>query len=567
MALADAANGVQPSDESLTLARGSTAGLSGPGALVNEVNGDAAKLFTKLFAFGLERFKGNAGAAIELIVELAPSPGSRWIAGRLTAAMGAGAIANGGGPGGRSAFELGEQGATEIEIGLTALEFQEAFVGVAVVIGILVLHGAEEPGNDFRGFGQARSKLETVFEVADFLFELEQLQLLVAGVQDGKERLIDGFADAQQFAIGANNGRLFGKKLFPAKTEILELLLQREPGVLMPAEAILDGITKLHERFFDFFAHFAGRRRAEGGHLAVPAAGEVLAQVHEARKLAQGLKMFGEARASVFYFCRFDELAPSLVREERERAKLSAILEMDEDFAREAFLILERMLMRKLWAEFEERFLGGGGFAVNAADKADQLVPGLAVCVAIFAGVNGGKLPLFFSGKRIDSLGQVGGERFQLIGRALGRAGLPEIGTQIEFFHTEAIALADGGFEVFGPRKIVELGEMTGKFGFVFARDGDVGAIKVSQLTGRKRQRSHGSDGARDPTESVLFLGDFASGVGRSPGFSGDDDVAILVGAGVGELVSDVGELFQQVGALGFQFLPFDFEGTGVGPR
>src|SRR5260370_14697406 len=124
--------------------------------------------------------------------------------------------------------------------------------------------------------------------------------------------------------------------------------------------------------------------------------------------------MFGEARASVFYFCRFDELAPSLVREERERAKLSAILEMDEDFAREAFLILERMLMRKLWAEFEERFLGGGGFAVNAADQADQLVPGLAVCVAIFAGVNGGQLPLFFSGKRVDSLVRVVVQDFPL---------------------------------------------------------------------------------------------------------------------------------------------------------
>src|SRR5260370_22668894 len=118
--------------------------------------------------------------------------------------------------------------------------------------------------------------------------------------------------------------------------------------------------------------------------------------------------MFGEARASVFYFCRFDELAPSLVREERERAKLSAILEMDEYFAREAFLILERMLMRKLWAEFYGRFLGGGGFAVNAADKADQLIPGLAVCVAIFAGLNGGEAPLFFSGNHIDIPCQVG---------------------------------------------------------------------------------------------------------------------------------------------------------------
>ncbi len=174
-------------------------------------------------------------------------------------------------------------------------------------------------------------------------------------------------------------------------------MLQREPGVLVPAEAVLYGITKLHERFFDFFAHFGGRRRAQGGHLAVPAAGEVLAQVHKARKLAQGLKVFGKTGPGVFHFCCFDEVAPSLVCEKREGAKLAATFEMVEDFARNALLILECVFTRKLRAEFEERFLRAGGFAVNAADKANQLVPRLAVCVTVLARVNGSELPLFFS--------------------------------------------------------------------------------------------------------------------------------------------------------------------------
>src|SRR5258707_15042 len=196
----------------------------------------------------------------------------------------------------------------------------------------------------------------------------------------------------------------------------------------MPGEAVFDGIAKLHQGFFDFLAHFAGGRCAEGGHLAVPAASEVLAQVHEARKLAQGLKMFREARAGVLDSRCLDELAPNLVSEPREGAKLAAILEMGEDFVRDALLILERMLTRKLRAIFEEGFLRVGGFAMNEADEADQLVPRYAVRVAIFSSVNGGKLPFFIAGKRFDGLGPAGSDGFQLIRRALRRAALAKIG-------------------------------------------------------------------------------------------------------------------------------------------
>src|SRR5260370_15806782 len=114
----------------------------------------------------------------------------------------------------------------------------------------------------------------------------------------------------------------------------------------------------------------------------------------------------------------------TLVKEKREGAELASPFEVDKDFASNAFLILKRMFLRKLRAEFEERFPGVSSFAMNAADEANQLVPGLAVRVTILASVNSGELPLVFSGKRIDGLGQAGSEGFPLIERPLRRAGM-----------------------------------------------------------------------------------------------------------------------------------------------
>src|SRR5260370_11780827 len=136
--------------------------------------------------------------------------------------------------------------------------------------------------------------------------------------------------------------------------------------------------------------------------------------------------MLGEARAVILDLCCLDDGARSLVSERGEGAKLAAIFKMDEDFASDAFLILKRMFLRKLRAEFEERFLSVGGFAVNAADEANQLVPGLAVRGTVFAGVNSGERPLVFSGMRIGRLGQACREGFQRIGRTFSRAGLAE---------------------------------------------------------------------------------------------------------------------------------------------
>ncbi len=123
MALADTANGVEPSYERLTLARRGAARLRGPCALVDEFDRGPAKLLAKFLAFNLKSLERNAGAAIELIIELAPSPGSRGIARRLTLAVYASAIANRAGPRGCGGFQLGNQCAPEIEISLTALEF------------------------------------------------------------------------------------------------------------------------------------------------------------------------------------------------------------------------------------------------------------------------------------------------------------------------------------------------------------------------------------------------------------------------------------------------------------
>src|SRR5580692_124411 len=68
MPLTDATNGVEPADESLALPRRGTARLRGPRTLVDEFNGHAVKLLAEFFAFGLEGFERDTGAAIELIV-------------------------------------------------------------------------------------------------------------------------------------------------------------------------------------------------------------------------------------------------------------------------------------------------------------------------------------------------------------------------------------------------------------------------------------------------------------------------------------------------------------------
>src|SRR5437899_582931 len=318
VAFADPANGVEPADQRLALAGRSAASLRRPGAAVDEVDGHAAKLFAEFFTFGLQGFERNIGAAIEFVVELAPNPGCRRIARRFAAAVHAGAISNGRCPGGRGALQFGEQRPAEIQIGLTALQFQQALVGVAVRVAIFSLDGLEQMADHFRSFGGARGKFEAAFQFADFFFELEQLQFIETRVEDGEKGVGDGFADAHELALRADDRGLFGEKFLPAKAEVGELLLEREPGAFMPAQAVFDGIAVLHERLFHFLAHMRRGRSPERGHLAVPTRGKLLTEILEVRQFVQGMKVLGPPRARVIYFCRFDKLAPGFMSEERE---------------------------------------------------------------------------------------------------------------------------------------------------------------------------------------------------------------------------------------------------------
>ena len=92
----------------------------------------------------------------------------------------------------------------------------------------------------------------------------------------------------------------------------------------------------------------------ERGYLAIPARGKVSAEALETRELTQRMKVLGKARARAIDSRLLYKLAPRLVREKRERTKFAAIFEMAQDFARGAFLILERGIARDLRAEFDK---------------------------------------------------------------------------------------------------------------------------------------------------------------------------------------------------------------------
>src|SRR5258708_33476924 len=217
VAFADAANGVQPADQRLPLAGGGAVGLRGPRAFVNEADSGAAELLAKFLAFRLQSFERDAGAAVEFIVELAPDPRGGRIAWRFAAAVNSGAVADGAGPRRSCALQLSQQHAPQVQVGLAALELQKTIVSIAIIAGILVTHGSKEFGCGFRRLSKPRGELQAAFEVAVFSFELEQSQFLETRVKDREKRMGDGLADAQQFAISADDRRLLGQKLFPAK--------------------------------------------------------------------------------------------------------------------------------------------------------------------------------------------------------------------------------------------------------------------------------------------------------------------------------------------------------------
>ena len=171
---------------------------------------------------------------------------------------------------------------------------------------------------------------------------------------------------------------------------------------------------------------------------------------------------------------------------------------------------------------------------MNLTDEADQLLPRLAMRAGVFSGIDGGELPFVVAGKRVDGLRQIRDERFELFRGALRSAGLPKIGAKVQVFHAKTVAFADGRIEIFRPRKVVHFRKRTGERGFVFRRQGNIGAIEVGEFRGGKRQGSDRRNRPGNPAVKFLFLSDFARGVGGRPMFPGKSNIAIFIVAGFG---------------------------------
>ena len=101
--------------------------------------------------------------------------------------------------------------------------------------------------------------------------------------------------------------------------------------------------------------------------------------------------------------------------------------------------------------------------------------------------------------------------------------------------------------EGIAPGEIVEFRQLRGKLALVFARDRDVGAIQISQFCGSQGQRSHCGDRARNPTVRIFLLSHLSGGVGGRPGFAPHNNVAILVRAGLGELVAELFAFLKEI--------------------
>ena len=183
---------------------------------------------------------------------------------------------------------------------------------------------------------------------------MQQLEFLEAGIQDRQQRIVHRDVDPCQLAVGTNDRRLFREKFIPAKTDVLKPPLQWNPGALLPAQAVFDGVAILHQRLLDLFAHFMRMRSAKRRHLAIPPRSEILAKALEPEELAQCVKVLGKSRARVVHFRLLQELAPRLVREQGQGAELAAVLKVYEDFAGNAFLLFDSRTFGSLRAVLDE---------------------------------------------------------------------------------------------------------------------------------------------------------------------------------------------------------------------
>src|SRR5262249_40332935 len=159
--------------------------------------------------------------------------------------------------------------------------------------------------------------------------------------------------------------------------------------------AMLNGFAELNERVLDGLSHLTGNRRSQRRHLAIPANPQVTPQSPQAGKLAQRVEVLRTARSPAVYARLCNELAPVFVFPEGVSAQLPAELKMLEDLIGGLLLFFELCGFSKYRTIFKERPLAIGCLAMNVLNKRNQLFPWLAVNTAVFAGINGGKLPLF----------------------------------------------------------------------------------------------------------------------------------------------------------------------------
>src|SRR5260370_2505484 len=99
--------------------------------------------------------------------------------------------------------------------------------------------------------------------------------------------------------MGTTYRRLVSEHFIPPEADVFKLLLQRKPHVLLPVQAVFDGVAILHQRFLEILSHFARMGSAQSGHLAIPPCPEILAKALKPEELAQGGKMPKRPRASV----------------------------------------------------------------------------------------------------------------------------------------------------------------------------------------------------------------------------------------------------------------------------
>src|SRR5260370_23620755 len=152
---------------------------------------------------------------------------------------------------------------------------------------------------------------------------------------------------------------------------------------------------------------------------------------------------------------------------------------MSKNLCRDLFLLLESPVARQHRTILQERLLSLCRLAMNKLYKANQLVPGLPICRAIFARVDRGQLP-FLSGRQwFYSLDQSGRQSFDLLLRSSSRSRLPNVGTEIQLFKTKPTSFANHRLKVFGRRKIGNLRKITCEFMLIFWRKRNIGSIQL----------------------------------------------------------------------------------------